>query len=84
MKNEVYNVGLDEANITKRELAELIKRFIPSLFLHYAEIGSDPDGRDYLVSNEKIHKKGFVPQIGLQRGIRDLIKYYAMLPQVDV
>lgn len=79
MKNEPYNVGLSSANLTKRQLAEKIKEFIPSLTIISSEIGKDPDKRDYIVSNEKIESKGWMPQFSLEDGIKELLKGYEML-----
>ncbi|MFA5392878.1 MAG: NAD(P)-dependent oxidoreductase [Candidatus Ratteibacteria bacterium] len=80
MKDEVYNVGLNEANLSKKELALKIKEHVPSLYIHYAEIGSDPDKRNYIVSNEKINHAGFVACRSLDEGIEHLLKVYRMLP----
>lgn len=80
MKGEPYNVGLNEANLSKAELAEKIKEYVPNLYIHFAEVGSDPDKRNYVVSNEKINRKGFVARRTLDEGIRQLIKLYAMMP----
>jgi nucleoside-diphosphate-sugar epimerase len=71
---EIFNVGLSEANISKLDLCERIKRIIPSFTYVESQIGSDPDKRNYVVSNEKIEKAGFKTQIGLDDGIRELIK----------
>lgn len=76
LKKEPYNVGLSQANLTKRELAEKIKEVIPSLTIISSEIGEDPDKRDYLVSNEKLEKTGWHPCYSLEDGIRELIKGY--------
>ncbi|WP_205590782.1 hypothetical protein, partial [Klebsiella pneumoniae] len=51
MKGRAYNMGLSSANLTKRQLAETIKKYITDLYIHSASIGEDPDKRDYLVSN---------------------------------
>lgn len=80
MKGEVYNVGLNEANLSKEELALKIKEHVPSLYIHYAEVGSDPDRRNYIVSNGKINHKGFVARRSLDEGIEQLLKAYRMLP----
>lgn len=76
MKNKPYNVGLDEANLSKNELCLAIKRYIPG-FLHLeAPIGEDPDKRDYIVSNARIASAGFKPKYSLEDGITELIKGY--------
>jgi len=79
MKGEPYNIGLNEANMSKQELAELIKRHVPGFYIHYAEIGSDPDKRNYVVSNAKINKKGFSAKITLDEGVRELLTGYTIL-----
>lgn len=79
MKNEPYNVGLSNANLTKRELAEKIKKRIPELVIISSEIGEDPDKRDYIVSNEKLERTGWEPKKNLDDGIIELIKCYSML-----
>lgn len=79
MKNEAYNVGLSSANLSKLELAYKIKEYIPNLTIIEAEIGEDPDKRNYIVSNEKIEKTGFMPQYSLDDGIKELIKVYTIL-----
>jgi nucleoside-diphosphate-sugar epimerase len=79
LKGEAYNVGLSDANISKRELAEAIKKQIPSFVIMEAPVGEDPDKRDYIVSNEKFERSGFKPQYGLDEGIRELIKGYTMI-----
>lgn len=79
MKNEPYNVGLSSANLSKLELAQKIKEYIPSLTIIEAPIGEDPDKRNYIVSNEKIEKTGFMPNFSLDDGIKELIKVYTIL-----
>ena len=65
--------------MTKRELAEKIKEFVPNLYIHSAAIGEDPDKRDYLVSNERIEALGWKPKHSLGDGIRELICGYSMV-----
>lgn len=79
MKNEPYNVGLSDCNLTKRELCEEIKKQIPQFYFADAEIGEDPDKRDYEVSNAKIEKAGFKAIYSLQSGITELIKGYQVI-----
>lgn len=79
MKNEPYNVGLSNANLSKWELCEEIKRQIPDFYFIEAAVGEDPDKRDYIVSNQKIEKAGFKPEVSLQEGIIELIKGYQIV-----
>lgn len=79
MKNEAYNVGLDDANLNKRELCEEIRKQLSDFYFTEAEVGKDPDKRDYIVSNAKIAKTGFKPTFSLQKGIAELIKGYQIL-----
>ncbi len=79
MKGEPYNVGLSEANLSKLELCQEIQKQVPEFYLVEAEIGEDPDKRNYLVSNEKIEGTGFRPSISLQDGIAELIKGYQII-----
>jgi len=79
MKNEPYNVGLSDANLSKRQLCEEIQKFIPDFVITESKDGKDPDQRDYIVSNEKIEKTGFKPRVSLQDGIQELIKGYTVV-----
>ena len=79
MRNEPYNVGLSDANISKAELCEKIREHMPSFVPVEAQIGEDPDKRDYIVSNEKIKATGFKPRHSLDMGISELIKGYRMI-----
>ncbi|KAF0135254.1 MAG: NAD-dependent epimerase/dehydratase [Candidatus Saganbacteria bacterium] len=79
MKNEPYNVGLSDANLSKLELCQEIKKLIPDFYFVEAEVGEDPDKRDYIVSNEKIERTGFKPQVSLQEGIAELIKAFRII-----
>lgn len=79
MKNEPYNVGLSDANLSKRELCEEIQKQVPDFYFTEAAVGEDPDKRDYLVSNRKIEATGFQPRYSLADGIRELIKGYQII-----
>jgi nucleoside-diphosphate-sugar epimerase len=79
MKNQPYNVGLSNANLNKLELCEEIKKQIPDFYFSEAEVGQDPDKRNYIVSNEKIERTGFKPDFSLQKGIAELIKGYEII-----
>jgi nucleoside-diphosphate-sugar epimerase len=79
MKGRAYNVGLDDANLSKLELAETIKAHIHDFTYLEAPIGEDPDKRNYIVSNARIASTGFTPEWSLDRGIKELIKGYTIL-----
>ncbi|MEK7375892.1 MAG: SDR family oxidoreductase, partial [Candidatus Margulisiibacteriota bacterium] len=79
MKGQTYNLGLSDANLSKLELCEEIKKQIKDLYFVEAEVGEDPDKRDYIVSNEKIEKTGFKPQVSLKDGIAELIKSFQII-----
>ena len=79
MKNNIYNVGLNDANLSKFELCKEIKKKIPDFHFMEANIGEDPDKRNYIVSNKKIEKAGFKPEVTLQEGIGELVKGYQIL-----
>lgn len=79
MKNEPYNVGLSDANLSKLELCSKIKEQIPDFIYLEAPIGEDPDKRDYVVSNEKIERTGFKPIHSIETGIKELIKGYTII-----
>ena len=76
LKNEVYNLGLSSANISKIMLAKKIKRHYKKLKVQIIKNRKDPDKRDYFVSNKKIEKKGFKATISLDDGILELIQVF--------
>lgn len=79
MKGQIYNVGLSEANVSKRELCEHIQKQVPDFVFLDAPVGKDPDQRNYIVSNAKIEATGFKPMYSLDAGISDLVKGYTMI-----
>lgn len=81
MQGKPYNVGLEEANLSKLELCAKIKQHLPQFNYVEAPIGEDPDKRDYIVSNQRILGTGFRPEWDLDRGIRELIKAFTILRQ---
>ncbi len=76
LKNNIYNLGLSSANISKIQLARKIKKFLPSTEISILENFKDPDKRDYIVSNSKIEKKGFKAINSIDKGIKELIVYF--------
>lgn len=79
MKGQIYNVGLSDANVSKKELCERIQKQLPDFVFLDAPVGKDPDQRNYIVSNAKIESTGFKPIHSLDMGISDLIKGYTMI-----
>ncbi|MEM8639615.1 MAG: NAD(P)-dependent oxidoreductase [Cyanobacteria bacterium P01_G01_bin.54] len=79
MQGRAYNAGLDSANFSKEELALKIKDYIPDFYIHAAPISSDPDKRNYIVSNQRLREVGFEAKRTLDEGIQELIKGYRML-----
>ena len=79
MKGQIYNVGLSDANVSKAELCEVIRRKLPHFVSLDAPLGKDPDQRNYIVSNAKIEATGYRPAMSLEKGIEELIKGFTML-----
>ena len=79
MKGQIYNVGLSDANVSKKELCEHIAKQVPEFVYLDAPVGKDPDQRNYIVSNAKIEATGFKQQYSLDAGIAELIKGYSMI-----
>ena len=79
MKGQIYNVGLSDANVSKRELCEVIARHVPGFVFLEAPVGKDPDQRNYIVSNAKIESTGYKPAHSLDAGVAELVKGYTMI-----
>lgn len=73
MKNQVFNVGSEKMNYSKKDVCKLIKKETGS-YIHYADVGSDADKRNYIVSYQKINKLGYETKISLKDGIAELAK----------
>jgi nucleoside-diphosphate-sugar epimerase len=79
MSGQIYNVGLSDANVSKRELCEQIAAIVPGFVFLEAPVGKDADQRNYIVSNAKIEATGYKPAFSLSDGIRELVKGYTMI-----
>ena len=77
--NQIFNVGLSDTNINKKQLVERIQKYIPDTEVTYSDYFVDPDKRDYIVSNKKIESTGWSPNFSLDDGIQELIKAYQMI-----
>tara|TARA_X000000950_G_scaffold289404_1_gene412945 strand:- start:11262 stop:12194 length:933 start_codon:yes stop_codon:yes gene_type:complete len=79
MQGQSYNVGLSNANLSKFELCQKIKKYINDFDILKSEINEDPDKRDYIVSNKKLESLNWKPKYSLDDGIKELIKLYSYL-----
>ena len=79
MNNDVYNVGLSNANLSKKELALKVKKYFPNLVIKEDEFKSDFDNRNYIVSNDKLESFGWKPHYTIDDGIKELQDAYQMI-----
>lgn len=82
MVGRPYNVGLDAANLSKEELALKVKDYVDNFYIHFSDTDSDPDKRNYIVSNQRLREAGFEARRSLDEGIQELIKGYRMFTRV--
>lgn len=83
MKGKPFNVGLSDANLSKMELCEQIKKFVPGFQILVSEVGEDPDKRNYVISNKRIEATGFKTKHSLSDGVQELIKCFQLLKRVE-
>ncbi len=79
MAGRAHNVGRDDSNVSKGDLALRIKEHVPNLLLHFADSGKDPEGRNFVVSHARLAGLGFEATRTIDSGIRELIKAYRMM-----
>ena len=77
--NNAFNVGLTSANMSKLQLAQKIKEFVPNLTIIEEQFKEDFDKRNYVVSNEKLEKTGWSCNFSLDEGIKELLQAYKMI-----
>jgi nucleoside-diphosphate-sugar epimerase len=73
MIGQVYNVGAETMNCSKQQMCELIRTKV-DYYVHYADVGEDPDKRHYVVSYRKISDLGYRTSISLEEGIDELVR----------
>ena len=81
MAGRPYNAGLDAANLSKEQLALKVKEYVPDFYINFASLRSDPDKRNYIVSNQRLREAGFEARRSLAEGIQELLKGYRMMPR---
>ena len=79
-KNETFNIGNDDINMNKLQLAQKINEYCPVEIIK-AEFTQDLDKRDYIVSSQKIYNLGFKCKYDLDTGIKQLIKMYNLIDE---
>jgi nucleoside-diphosphate-sugar epimerase len=80
MKDQVFNIGSEEMNYSKEDIARFIQKRI-KFYLHFAEVGKDEDQRNYEVSYKKINDLGYHTTVSVQQGIDELI---ASMEVIDI
>ena len=83
MAGRPYNAGLDAANLSKEALALKIKEYVPNFYIHFGQVGTDPDKRNYIVSNQRLREAGFEAKRSLDAGIQELLKGYRMIGRAE-
>ena len=83
MAGRPYNAGLDSANLSKEALALKIKEYVPNFYIHFGQVGTDPDKRNYIVSNQRLRDAGFEAKRSLDSGIQELLKGYRMMGRAE-
>ena len=78
-KGQIFNVGLSDTNINKKQLVERIQKYIPDTSITYSDYFVDPDKRDYVVSNKKIESTGWKPKYSIEDGVQELIQAYQII-----
>lgn len=83
MYGQVYNLGLSDANLNKKELCEEIKKQLPDFYFTEAALFEDTDKRNYIVSNTKLEQVGFKAKTGITEGITELLKAYNIMHNTE-
>ncbi len=76
LRYQVFNVGDERLNWTKRKLVKQIAEVYPMHVLDEESLGSDPDLRNYEVSYEKFRKiTGFTAAVDFKQAIREVGRF---------
>ena len=74
MRGEVYNMGTERLNLSKRDLAEAIRKHVDFEIID-SSVG-DRDVRNFYVSFDKAKSLGFDCVKNLQMGLMELVRLY--------
>ena len=77
--HKVFNVGHESLNYTKEDIVNLLRKKLDFL-VHFAEIGTDADKRDYEVDYSRIRSTGFVTEVNIEKGVQELVGALPLLP----
>jgi nucleoside-diphosphate-sugar epimerase len=75
MKGQIYNIGSEKMNYSKKDICELINTIVP-YYIHYADVGEDADKRNYVVSYNKVNSLGYTTEITIEEGIKELVRVF--------
>jgi len=71
----IYNVGSNDMNFSKRELADMVAKHIKFEIIEAST--PDKDKRDFIINFDKIQNEGFKITVSMDEGIKELIKLYS-------
>jgi nucleoside-diphosphate-sugar epimerase len=74
MVGHVYNVGCEQGNLSKLQLAEEIRKQVD--FTIIDSTVPDLDVRNFIINFDRISALGFVPRKTLQEGITELVRLF--------
>lgn len=75
MKGQIYNIGDEKNNWSKKELVEYIKTRT-GCTVNYHENNTDPDQRDYFCNYQKINKLNFKCEYSVPDIVDSLLSYF--------
>jgi nucleoside-diphosphate-sugar epimerase len=82
MRGQIYNIGSNKMNFSKREVCELIKSKIKAEF-NYSGTLEDADKRNYVVSYDKVNTLGYDTTITIEQGIDELLKTFPLIKIIN-
>lgn len=72
-RDQKLNVGHESMNYTKEDIVRLLQSKM-DFHVHFADVGTDEDKRDYEVSYARIRGLGFATEIDIHRGMEELLR----------